>query len=382
MPRWVSAAGSSTEDFSLDTRVLATNVHYQSARPCLEETHSHRGRGSSIMLRFRRYRVFLTLAVLATFVLYQFARFYHLRSPFPIAGGGGEAGSFSNGLPVEFPQKPRPAEETEAFDVLIPAAESSQHLQSPPPITSVDQPRQSDRAPAVSSSLESDIGKAPSGPQTTSAGPTTTLELPIEQGKGRIEVAAEASSIPRVHWEPQTEHYPVPSGSTISLPVGTPRAIPRIQYDFPKESDQDRLDREQKLAAIKEVFKYSWSGYKRNAWLQDEQMPVSGDSRNPFCGWAATLVDSLDTLWIMDLKEEFDEAANAIRKIDFTTSTRDDIPLFETTIRYLGGLLAAYDVSGGKHSILLDKAVELADILMGAFDTPNRMPVTYYHWKP
>lgn len=339
------------------------------------------------MLRFRRYRVFLTLAVLATFVLYQFARFYHLRSPFPIAGGGGEAGSINNDLPLESPQKPRLAEETEAFDVLIPAAESIQQLQRPPPITSIDQPRQSEPTPAVSSSLKGDVGKAPSGLQTTSAGSTSagstpTLELPIEQGKGTVEVTAEANSIPRVHWKPQTEHYPVPSGSTIHLPVGTPRAIPRIQYEFPKESDQDRIDREHKLAAIKEVFKYSWSGYKRNAWLQDEQMPVSGESRNPFCGWAATLVDSLDTLWIMDLKDEFEEAANAIRKIDFTTSTRDDIPLFETTIRYLGGLLAAYDVSGGKHPILLDKAVELADILMGAFDTPNRMPVTYYQWKP
>lgn len=68
--------------------------------------------------------------------------------------------------------------------------------------------------------------------------------------------------------------------------------------------------------------------------------------------------------------------------IDFTTSPRSDIPMFETTIRYLGGLLAAYDVSGGKYKTLLDKAVELADVLIGAFDTPNRMPVLYYRWKP
>lgn len=68
---------------------------------------------------------------------------------------------------------------------------------------------------------------------------------------------------------------------------------------------------------------------------------------------------------------EFEEAVKAVGKLDFTTSPRADIPMFETTIRYLGGLVAAYDVSGKKHKILLDKATELGDILMGAFDTPN-----------
>jgi len=84
----------------------------------------------------------------------------------------------------------------------------------------------------------------------------------------------------------------------------------------------------------------------------------------------------------MGLEDEFEEAVRGVEMIDFTTSPRSDIPMFETTIRYLGGLLAAYDVSGGKYKSLLDKAVELAEILIGAFDTPNRMPVLYYRWKP
>jgi mannosyl-oligosaccharide alpha-1,2-mannosidase len=84
----------------------------------------------------------------------------------------------------------------------------------------------------------------------------------------------------------------------------------------------------------------------------------------------------------MGLKEEFEEALKGIKKIDFTTSRRKDIPVFETVIRYLGGLIGAYDVSGAKYKVLLDKACELADILMGTFDTPNRMPLTYYLWAP
>jgi len=71
-----------------------------------------------------------------------------------------------------------------------------------------------------------------------------------------------------------------------------------------------------------------------------------------------------------------------VRNLDFKSSRRGDIPIFETTIRYLGGLIGAYDVTDGKYKILLDKAVELAEIMMGAFDTPNRMPDTFYQWKP
>lgn len=90
------------------------------------------------------------------------------------------------------------------------------------------------------------------------------------------------------------------------------------------------------------------------------------------------MVDSLDSLWIMGMEKEFEEALEQVARINFKTSNRKDIPVFETVIRYLGGLISAFDLTPGKYSILLDKAMELAEILMGAFDTPNRMPITYY----
>ena len=184
------------------------------------------------------------------------------------------------------------------------------------------------------------------------------------------------------HWSPLPEHFPVPSNKLISLPTGKPKAIPKIQYHFKDETATDKVDRQTKLDEIRTSFRVSWAGYRKNAWMQDELQPVSGGYRSKFGGWAATLVDSLDTLWIMDLKPEFEEAVKAVNEIDFTTSDRSDIPLFETTIRYLGGLVGAYDISGAKYRTLLNKAVELADVLMGSFDTPNRMPMTYYMWKP
>jgi len=54
--------------------------------------------------------------------------------------------------------------------------------------------------------------------------------------------------------------------------------------------------------------------------------------------------------------------------IDFSQSkTPYTVSVFETTIRYLGGLLSAYELSGGVHTGLLDKAQEVADKMSKAW---------------
>ena len=203
-------------------------------------------------------------------------------------------------------------------------------------------------------------------------------EIPIELGQGRFEADGLPPVNNEIHWTKQPEHFPVTS--TIQLPTNTASAIPKVQHKFSKSSnkgaDTDRL------AVIKAAAEHTWNGYREHAWGHDEIKPVSGKSGDPFNGWGATLVDGLDTLWIMGMTTEFEEALKFVETIDFTTTPRSDIPLFETTIRYLGGLIAAYEVSDAKYKVLLDKAVELAEVLYSAFDTPNRMPETYYRWKP
>ncbi|ESZ93600.1 glycoside hydrolase family 47 protein [Sclerotinia borealis F-4128] len=199
---------------------------------------------------------------------------------------------------------------------------------------------------------------------------------------GRQDLPIFSAAPTTIHWSKQAEHFPVPTESIINLPTGVPISIPKIQYVFKDETTDAKISREKRQNKVKEEFLKSWSGYKKYAWGHDELSPVSSKFRDPFCGWAATLVDGLDTLWIMGLFDEFEEAVRVVENIDFTTTPRMDIPVFETTIRYLGGLLAAFDVSGGKFQVLLDKATELAEILMGAFDTPNRMPILHYQWKP
>ena len=90
-------------------------------------------------------------------------------------------------------------------------------------------------------------------------------------------------------------------------------------------------------------------------------------------GLAATLIDSLDTLKIMGMEEEFQEAVEyAVNKVDFDQNTM--VSFFETTIRIVGGLLSAYHLDGERDKRLLDKAKEMADRLLPAFDTAMGMP--------
>lgn len=201
-------------------------------------------------------------------------------------------------------------------------------------------------------------------------------------GSGRQETKSHDPDAPMAHWKKFPERFPVPAGQMIKLPNERSKPIPRLQAKFKDESSSEKQERLQQLSTIRDAFKHAWQGYKKIAMGHDEISPLTEGFRDPFNGWGATLVDALDTLWIMDLRDEFSEAVDAVKTIDFTTSIRQDIPVFETVIRYLGGLLGAYDVSSQKYPELLEKAEELAQIIMGAFDTPNRMPVLYYRWAP
>jgi mannosyl-oligosaccharide alpha-1,2-mannosidase len=186
--------------------------------------------------------------------------------------------------------------------------------------------------------------------------------------------------VANVQWKKLPTHYPAESLAELPKLI-SPANIPKIQAPRPEEDAAARDKRLQRLAAAKSSFQHSWAGYKKYAWLKDEVTPISGSSKDPFGGWAATLVDSLDTLWIMDMKADFDQAAKACDKIDFTTTEASTINVFETTIRYLGGFLAAYELSEKQYPNLLAKAVEVGQMLLCAFDTPNRMPVSRWDWR-
>jgi mannosyl-oligosaccharide alpha-1,2-mannosidase len=183
----------------------------------------------------------------------------------------------------------------------------------------------------------------------------------------------------KFNWRNVTQRYPVETFA--QLPVGENQKLSRVQFVQDENPPlYHELMRKRRQAAVKMTFERCWSAYKTYAWKKDELMPISGRSKTTFGGWGATLVDSLDTLWIMDMKDEFNEAVAAVTEIDFAPGD-EELNMFETTIRYLGGLLAAYDLTDCKEQRLLDKAMELGDMIYASFDTPNRMPITRWSAK-
>jgi mannosyl-oligosaccharide alpha-1,2-mannosidase len=162
-----------------------------------------------------------------------------------------------------------------------------------------------------------------------------------------------------------------------SPPIGRPKHFPKVQSRLSSSTSAPASSAHNDIAqarkqTIKTKFLKSWDAYKTYAWTKDELMPLSGRGKQSLSGWSAQLVDALDTLWIMGLKEEFHRAVKEVATIDWSKSSDRSVNMFEVTIRYLGGLLAAYELS--EERSLLAKAIELGEFLYTGFDTPNRMP--------
>ncbi|CAK7240501.1 MAG: hypothetical protein STHCBS139747_001943 [Sporothrix thermara] len=185
------------------------------------------------------------------------------------------------------------------------------------------------------------------------------------------------------------DRYPVTSFKQLPKPESDAAdkgpLVPEIQKKpAPAETAEAREVRMARLAAVKASFDRSWAGYKEHAWMADEVQPLSATPRQDLeklGGWAATLVDTLDTLWIMGMHDEFRMAVRACEAIDFGRTDADTVHVFETTIRYLGGFLGAYEISNKAYPLLLQKATEIGEILLGAFDTPNRLPMGRWDWR-
>ena len=131
-----------------------------------------------------------------------------------------------------------------------------------------------------------------------------------------------------------------------------------------------------RIKEVKEAFQYFWKNYKQYAWGHDELLPLTkaGLDNNGHVGM--TLIESLDTLWLLGMKDEFDEAVQWIATY-FDMTSRDEVSIYEYDVRLLGGLLSAYELS--KKPILLDKAIEVGDLILKAFDSRSSFPAVGYN---
>ncbi|KAK2888411.1 ER degradation-enhancing alpha-mannosidase-like protein 3 isoform X2 [Channa argus] len=146
---------------------------------------------------------------------------------------------------------------------------------------------------------------------------------------------------------------------------------------------------------IIEMFDHAYGSYMKYAYPADELMPLScrgrvrgqepnrGDIDDSLGKFSLTLIDTLDTLVVLNKLDEFEDA---VRKAVTDVRLDNDVvvSVFETNIRVLGGLLGAHVMadllrqSGGRmqwyHDELLHMAKDLGHRLLPAFNTTSGLP--------
>ncbi|KAJ7791767.1 glycoside hydrolase family 47 protein [Mycena olivaceomarginata] len=171
----------------------------------------------------------------------------------------------------------------------------------------------------------------------------------------------------------------------------SPSDSPRLDSEW--NDDNDELGGSESQApltadvhrrgAVVAAFQYAWSAYERDAMGSDEYHPIShrGTNLSTSGGIGYTVVDAIDTMLLMGLHQEYSRASNWVRNhLSFDRDGQSRcFNTFETTIRVLGGLLSALHLTSD--DMYLRHAVDLADRMLPAFDTPSGLPMTSVNLK-
>ncbi|KAM5295273.1 ER degradation-enhancing alpha-mannosidase-like protein 3 isoform 3-T3 [Glossophaga mutica] len=155
-------------------------------------------------------------------------------------------------------------------------------------------------------------------------------------------------------------------------------------------------EEKQKLGnQVLEMFDHAYGNYMEHAYPADELMPLTcrgrvrgqepsrGDVDDALGKFSLTLIDSLDTLVVLNKTKEFEDA---VRKVLRDVNLDNDVvvSVFETNIRVLGGLLGGHSLAimlkeKGEYmqwynDELLHMAKQLGYKLLPAFNTTSGLP--------
>ncbi|XP_063056749.1 ER degradation-enhancing alpha-mannosidase-like protein 3 isoform X2 [Engraulis encrasicolus] len=156
-----------------------------------------------------------------------------------------------------------------------------------------------------------------------------------------------------------------------------------------------REERQKLRDQVVEMFDHAYRNYMDHAYPADELMPLTcrgrvrglepsrGDVDDALGKFSLTLIDTLDTLVLLNKTEEFEAA---VRRVLSDVRLDNDIvvSVFETNIRVLGGLLGGHSMAvmlreGGRQmqwyeDELLHMAKDLGLRLLPAFNTSSGLP--------
>ncbi|KAI1891634.1 hypothetical protein AGOR_G00145800 [Albula goreensis] len=156
-----------------------------------------------------------------------------------------------------------------------------------------------------------------------------------------------------------------------------------------------REERHRLRNQVVEMFDHAYQNYMEHAYPADELMPLTcrgrvrgqepsrGDVDDALGKFSLTLIDTLDTLALLNKTVEFEAA---VKKVLSDVKLDNDVvvSVFETNIRVLGGLLGGHTMAvclreQGQHMLwyqdeLLHMAKDLGLRLLPAFNTSSGLP--------
>ena len=169
---------------------------------------------------------------------------------------------------------------------------------------------------------------------------------------------------------------PSPPASTAAPGDAAPAAGPAAAADVPAVDDPAaaRLGEQ-----VREAPPPAWQGYKQYARGHDDLKPISAQPRDWYpVPLLMSPVDALDTLLLLGLDKEANEARELIvGQLSFDQDI--EVQNFEVTIRLLGGLLSAYQMTDDPR--LLKLADDLGRRLSPVFDSPTGLPYTHVNLR-
>lgn len=160
-------------------------------------------------------------------------------------------------------------------------------------------------------------------------------------------------------------------------PKGEEKELSKTDDPMIEGGEDSNQENRERRDFIKSMMKHAWSNYVKYSWGENELKPISKSAHRASVfgssAMGATIVDAMDTLYIMGFHEEFQKGREWIENHLNPSNMNGYVSVFETNIRYVGGLLTLYSFTGD--SLFKDKAVSIVDRLLPAFNTPTGVPL-------
>ena len=151
------------------------------------------------------------------------------------------------------------------------------------------------------------------------------------------------------------------------------------QTDAPPPPGNDASPYPALADAVRATVARSWAAYETYAWPHDNLLPISKSHRD----WYAdpifiSPIDGYSTLAMMGLDAEAERIHRYVTdSLDFDRDI--SVKTFEVNIRVLGGLLAMFETT--RDTAVLERAVDFADRMLPAFDSPTGLPYYYVNLR-